>query len=208
MSIMPILSHPDVTLVTEPAKEPVTVDELRDDHLRLINVTIEANKITLLIRAARQLAEGTSRRALITQDWELWLDAFPCRDDQVIEVPFPPCQQIVSITYIDLTGTEQTWPTTEYQTRLPKGPYAQKATILPAVNTSWPSTQDGVLTAVKVQFRAGYGDDGTTVPQLIRSGILQVAAEMYTQRTESVHDVFQHPAVMQARRMFAFYKAA
>ena len=123
-------------------------------------------------------------------------------------MPFPPCQQILSITYMDVSGTEQTWATANYQTRLPKGPYAQKATILPGVNTSWPSTRDGELTAVKVQFRAGYGDDGTKVPELIRSGILQVAAEMYTQRTESVHDVFQHPAVIQARRMFAFYKAA
>ena len=45
MSIMPQLDHPDLSLVVEPTNEPVTVDELRDDHLRLINVTIEANKI-------------------------------------------------------------------------------------------------------------------------------------------------------------------
>lgn len=86
-------------LKTAPAVEPVTVDEAKLDlH---IDAGDENVLIGNLIAAARQLAERETKRAFITQTWQMYLDKTPA----VIEIPKPPLQSIVSIKTISDTET-------------------------------------------------------------------------------------------------------
>src|ERR1043165_6670587 len=67
-----------LSLVTPPIREPLTLQQLKD-HLR---VTIDDDDayITALIPVLRSRAERQTRRALITQTWDLFLDSWPTWD--------------------------------------------------------------------------------------------------------------------------------
>src|SRR4030042_1283690 len=64
-----------LVLITPPAAEPLTNAEAMV-HLK-VDSQIEIPYIDNLIKDARETAERITRRALITQTWELYLDAFP-----------------------------------------------------------------------------------------------------------------------------------
>lgn len=166
-----------LTIVTAPAKEPISEDEARG-HLRLDAPTPE-DIVTLsaLITAARQVAESMTGRALITQTWELAIDCFPA----VIYLPLPPLQlPLTSIKYIDVNGNEPTLAEANYRVDARSEP----ARIIPAYGLTWPSTRS-VTSAVVVKFVAGYGDDPGDVPQPIRSAMLLMLGHLYEHR-ESV----------------------
>ena len=81
-----------LTLTTPPAVEPVTLAEAKA-HLK-IDTTDDDALITALIPAARARAEWHTGRALVTQGWTLWLDAWP----DIIAIPLPPLQAVASVT--------------------------------------------------------------------------------------------------------------
>ena len=64
-----------LNLITPPAVEPVTLADAKA-HLK-VDTTDDDALITALITAARARAEWHTGRALITQSWTLWLDAWP-----------------------------------------------------------------------------------------------------------------------------------
>ena len=70
-------------LAVAPATEPVSASEAKA-HLRVTG-SGDDTYIGALITAARQLAEQKCNRALITQTWDLVLDAWPC--DGVVQIP-------------------------------------------------------------------------------------------------------------------------
>lgn len=149
-------------LVSGPSSEPISLDEALT-HLR-IDGTDEYALIGDLIQGAREYVETFTRRALLSQTWDLKRDAFPCGP---IWVPLPRCQSIASISYIDTNGTTQTWSSALYTTDLPTGPHAGPGRIVPAYGETYPSTRS-VPNAVTVRFVAGYGTEAD-VPALIRA---------------------------------------
>ena len=126
--------------------------------------------------AAREYLEAFTRRALLTQTWDLKLDAFPCADE-VIWLPKPPVASVTSITYLDTAGASQTWSSSLYRTDLPAGPMAQRARITPAYAQYYPSTY-GVTNAVTVRFVCGYGG-ATDVPAMLRACVLEHVRASY-----------------------------
>lgn len=106
-------------------------------------------ELNALIRTARVAAEGYTRRALVTQTWDLKLDRFPC---WTIHVPKPTLQSVVSITYVDTNGATQTLDPSTYLVDTSSTP----ARITPVFGGIWPVTlyQNN---AVTVRFVAGYG---------------------------------------------------
>lgn len=178
------VSSGSLVLVTAPAREPVSVADVkawaRVDH-QLDDVIIAG-----LITNVRQQFDGDTwfGRALMTQTWDLFLDAFPCEE---IGVPLPPLQAVTSITYTDSVGIVQTLSPSEYAVDTASEP----GRIVPAYGTFWPSTQSGIPNAVTVRFVAGYGSTATAVPQPIRDWIKQAAAYLYQHReTSSLPDSF------------------
>lgn len=152
---------------TPPAAEPVTVDEIKLAG-RITGTALDA-RITDLIPAARRKAEGLTGRALITQTWELVLDAFPCNE---IEVGLLPIQSVASVKYFDTDGVLQTIDAADYVLDVDTLP----GWLLPAYGVSWPATRC-VAQAVTVRFVAGYGNTGADVPAELREWItVQVLA--------------------------------
>jgi uncharacterized phiE125 gp8 family phage protein len=191
-----------LVLVEPPDVEPLTTAEVR---ARLnIGTELTDTVVDALVSASRQMIDGPDGwlgRALNTQTWNLVLDRFPTsnyyyqekgfypqevwyphpqelwgmypytsKKRHGIAIPLPPLQEVVSVTYLDVDGNPQTFDPATYIVN------ADAPSDLSLVTgASWPST---ALTpgSVIVQFIAGYGDDGTDVPETIRTAIaLQVS---------------------------------
>lgn len=150
-------------LITAPASEPVTLADAKL-HLR-VDGTDSDTMITALIKAAREYCEGYQNRALITQTWELVLDAWP--SENYIEVPLPPLQSITSIKYKDAAGVETTWPSENYL--VDTDSYVGR--IVLADNCSWPSEALHPVGAIRIRFIAGYGD-AAKVPEITKQALL------------------------------------
>ena len=105
-----------------------------------------------MIKGARMLAEGKTRRAFITQTWDWLFDAFPASG---LKVPKPPLQSVTSITYIDTDGNSQTLAATEYRVDNSTEP----GRITPAFSKVWPVTR-AVTNAVTVRIVVGFGVAG------------------------------------------------
>ncbi len=158
-------------LITAPAAEPVLLAEAKL-HCR-VDGTDDDALLTALIVAAREAAEHELGRALITQTWEKVLDAFP----SAIRLPYPPCQAIVSVKYLDGDGIEQTLAAPSYQL----DSHSEPAWLVPAYGYGWPATR-AEPNAVRVQFRAGYGDAGSDVPEAICLWILLQVGNWFRNR--------------------------
>jgi uncharacterized phiE125 gp8 family phage protein len=120
--------------------------------------------VVALIQAAREYVEAATHRALITQTWDLKLDAFPCGE---ICLPKAPLVSVTSITYTAADGTSTTWSSTLYTVDAPTGPRAQAGRIAPAYSQYYPTTRTD-LNAVVVRFVAGYGA-AAAVPAMLKT---------------------------------------
>ena len=120
-------------------------------------------EINALIRTVRHAAEGYTRRALVTQTWDLKLDRFP---RWMINIPKPTLQSVTSITYVDSDGTTQTLAADQYLVDASSTP----ARITPAFGLVWPITRYQ-NNAVTVRFVAGYGL-AAAVPEGIKTWML------------------------------------
>lgn len=165
-------------LITPPAREAITLDVAKH-HLRVTHTDDDA-LISELIPAARRFAEGYTRRAFITQTWNLLLDGFPA----IIRVPMPPLQAVASINYVDAAGVSQLLDAADYQVDA----ITEPARIALRFGETWPQTYDE-LNVVTVQFTAGYGDNVGDVPATIRSAMLMHIAHMYEHRESTVAGV-------------------
>lgn len=192
-------------LVTPPAKEPLEVDQLGADHIRVLEDAEEQEYIQGLIVVCREHAEGFLRRPLITQVWRLLIDQFP----RTIDLPLPPLQSVDTIKYIATDGVQTLLPSSEYKVSpVPTTARKQKprrSRIRPAFGFAWPSTQHET-DAVEVEFTCGYGDDGEDIPAVILHGMKMVGAELYIQRKQSLQDVFMHEAAIKAENLWWRYR--
>lgn len=135
--------------------------------------TTEDPTLNALIAVARQAVEVEMERALITQTWDWFKDAFPSGD---FEVPKPPLGSVTSIKYRDTNGDEQTWASANYNVDTDSAPGRIEA----AYGVSYPSTR-AMNNAVTVRFVAGYGDAGD-VPESIKQAMLILIAHLYEKR--------------------------
>jgi uncharacterized phiE125 gp8 family phage protein len=142
-------------LITAPTVPALDLAQCKLD-LRAPSGSSEDAYIARLIRTATALAEHETGRAIMEQDWELVIDAFPAAE---IELAKPPQMSVTSVKYLDAAGAEQTLPGSAYTLDADKLP----GYLFPALGTSWPDTQD-VANAVRVRFKCGHA---TNAAQLL-----------------------------------------
>lgn len=192
-----------LTLVTAPETEPITLTEVRDQCLIPADVTDQDAHISnILIPAVRDRAEAATGRRIITQTWDLVLDAFP--DADYIEIPHPPLQSIESVKYRDATGTLQTWDASNYVVEAPAGPRCRRGKLTLAFGVSWPSTY-GQAGDVTIRFVCGYGDEASDVPALLKAAMLLDVATLYEHRENIVTGTIVAELPATARQIYRSY---
>jgi len=165
-----------------PASEPITLTEAKA-HLRVeTDFTEDDAIIGTFISAARESCEARTGRQLVTATYALRLGGFPCGDS--IELPKPPLVSVTSITYVDTDGTTQTLSTDVYEV----DPYTTPGRVVLKYAQVWPVTRSQ-RNAVTIAFVAGYEpteEDVSTVPTLLRQGMLMRIAHWYENREETI----------------------
>lgn len=133
--------------------------------------------IATYIEAATSYFEEQTGRQVSLATREAWLDAFPfvgsSGGDARIELPHPPLRSVVSVKYIDSSGTLQSFaggsPVANlYRVTAPAGPYAARGCVEPLYGRTWPVAR-AETGAVRIQYTCGYG--AAEMPALV-SGIL------------------------------------
>ena len=185
--------------VTDPSDQPVTRDEAKL-HLRVTDDR-EDTLIDSLILAATGEVEKTLRRSLISQQWRISLDRFPSlgvsstlqqriqasrspghvhgrrNGGRELFLQFPPTISVDTIDYIDKDGALQTLSSALYDVDNENEP----GRIVLKDTESWPET-DRVPNAVTIEYTAGYGALGSSVPAPIRQAILLTVGHLFENR--------------------------
>ena len=86
-------------LITAPTVLPISVADIKVDLKE--TGTARDTQIARLIASATERAEHELGRALLDQEWELIIDAFPVAE---IELAMPKVLSITSVKYLDQAG--------------------------------------------------------------------------------------------------------
>ena len=162
-----------LTLFAAPAAEPLTLSETA---LAIkVDSSEEDELIEQLIVGARMDAERITRRALVTQTWDLSLDAFP---GWQLDVPKPTLQSVTSIVYVDVDGVTRTLAADQYLVDRKSEP----GRIEPAFGCVWPVTR-WQNNAVTVRYVCGYGTPAD-VPAGIKTWMLMRIRTLFENRAQ------------------------
>lgn len=167
-------------LVTGPLVEPVDLGSARL-HLR-VDDTTEDDAIAAMITAAREHVEHVTRRALLTQTWDVCLPGWPSGD--AIVLPFGNLQTAgLSVTWKDDDGTETTLTlTTDY---LIETNGAQCGRIVLPYGGAWPTGTLYPSNPITVRFACGWTTP-VLVPYTIKAAMKLILADLYEMRGEPV----------------------
>ena len=198
------LAHFGIKVVSRPVAEPITLDDARL-HLRVDPYDSppthpDDSIISAQLSAAREWCEGDLGLSLAPQTLELGRGGFPFVYGMLgggggshvpwIELPFGPVSSVLSVTYVDGDGTEQTLDPLAYVL----DNYSRPARLYPKSGTSWPITSTQMFVdpnIVKVRYLAGYsflGDspqDSEPLPWVLMAMILLVLGGLYEHRENS-----------------------
>ena len=182
-----------------PAVEPITFDDLVKINCR-VDTDDESTLFTTWIQSAREYCEARISQFFITRSVDIYLDRWPTvrscwpyvyyltgtthythfsEDDRhnVIHIPYGPLQSVEGITYVDSTGAEQTWDTSEYYVSTGKRPRIQ------AIN-GFPDHLRRI-DSIKISATFGYGDAASDIPANVIHAMLLYVGEANRQRAES-----------------------
>lgn len=161
-------------LITPPSVEPVSLSEAKA-HLRFTS-NAEDVLISQRISMIRQYCEDQTQISLMPQTWELVSDGFSCE----MFLSHPPVQNITSIKYLDISGVEQTIPSSDY---VLDNINDLRARVVPAPGNGWPATGHGV-NVVRIRYVAGYQDENA-VPGPLKLYILSHLGHWFVNRSAS-----------------------
>ena len=192
-----------VKTITPPAAEPVTLAQAKA-HLR-VDWTDDDSYITTLIAAARRYCEVSAKRTFVNTVYAMIDDGFPfsvnpinrqirqfygqfqtaqgavfpgvlALNAGVIQFPRAPLVSVQSVQYLDANGTLQTMPSSSYIVAT-----GSPGRMQPTFGTIWPVTLP-VISAVTIEFTAGYGPDATTVIESDQQAVLMMVGHYYENR--------------------------
>lgn len=166
-----------------PTSEPVSILEAKQQLRILSDDTTFDVEISRKLTAARQWIERRYGISLISQTRKQTQAAFPCGK---INLLYPPVQAITSFTYTDSNGATQTMVAgTNYSSAGLLTPVAGGShdVVIPHLYpvSIWPVAKC-IPDAIQIIYVAGYGSDGTYVPQAIKEQILKVLGHFFENR--------------------------
>jgi uncharacterized phiE125 gp8 family phage protein len=167
-----------MVVATKPTIEPVTLAEARA-HLR-VDLVDDDGLIEGLIRTVREYVEvHVLRRALLTQTWDMYLDAWPESDR--VDVPLPPLQSVSWVKYTDDTGAISTLASGSYLVDTVREP----GRVVLKSGYTWPATTLQVVNGVNIRFVCGWSA-AADVPKPIKQAILLMVGDLYENRENTL----------------------
>jgi hypothetical protein len=197
-----------LTRLVDAASEPLSLADAKN-FLR-VEVDADDDLISSLISAARIDCETEVNRSFITTTWQLELDYFPANSGMIsnilpalafgtgvmgsrslwlnmesgsIRLPMPPLISVTSVNYINAFGVNSTLDLTPGNIVSISGDTPGQ--IAPLLGQIFPLCKPQ-LSAVKIEYTAGYGPDATYVPPTVVTAIRFLTAHYYEHRTDDV----------------------
>ena len=169
----------NVDLITGPTLEPVLVADCKD-HLRVL-IHDDDGLISSYIITAREEVEDWTRRTIMTQTWDYYLNQFPAGN--AIILPFGNLQTVTHVKYTDSDAAVTTMVvTTDY---LVETNTEQHGRIVLPPDTVWPT--DVLYSSKPIVIRMVCGwTTAALVPVKIKSAIKMLVAQMYEDRGENI----------------------
>ena len=138
-----------------------------------------------ILQAGREQAEDITRRALLTQTWDLYLDRFP--GESFIKLPFGNLVSVTHVKYTDSDGSETTMTVTDEYLVETNGEGIGRV-VLP-YSVSRPSFTEYPSNPIVVRFVCGW-TTAALVPSKIKSAIKMICADLYENREWQVISSF------------------
>lgn len=162
--------------VTGPTSEPITLAQAQS-WLR-VDSSDDADEITALISAAREMVENATGRALLPQTWKLTRNDWPENDR--IELPVSPLTAVSTVKYYPADGGAQaTLDSSTYHVIAGREP----GFVAIKDGESWPNLAVRP-DAVEVTFTCGFADSAS-VPATLIHAVRLVLVHLYEQRAPS-----------------------
>jgi len=157
-------------LLVPPAAEPCTLAEAKN-FLRVEHDDDDA-VIASLIASARGQVEALTRRALLTQTWRLTLDRWPARGR--IAPRLAPLRSVCAARIFDAGGEA---------TELDVDRFVVDAATNTIAAPPWSLPMPGRdVAGIELDVIAGFGDDASDVPDVLRHALRTLVAHWYDHR--------------------------
>lgn len=180
-------------LSSPPASEPVTLAEVK--QFTRIDGTDNDALVTSLIVAARQWAENFTGLGFINQGWQMWLDQWPCGEDQgwwdgvhdgaigmgqvpFIKLPRAPVVAVSVVTLYDDSDVGSVWAVSNYYVDM----IARPARLCLRNGASWPLPARKT-NGIKIDYTVGFGTTAASVPEPIKIALRQLVTHWYDHRS-------------------------
>lgn len=167
----------NISLVTAPTAEPVTLQKAKD-HLR-VDINDDDILIESLILLARRMSEGISNHRFITQTWDIFMDSFPGGDEIILPKSLSPLVSVTHIKYTDEDDNTSTFDSANYIYDI----YSDPGRIKLTKDANWPSDPLYVVNGVEVQVVVGYGNPAD-IPQEFKQAIMLMVGHWYENREQ------------------------
>ncbi|HBA83387.1 MAG TPA: hypothetical protein DCZ95_04750 [Verrucomicrobia bacterium] len=137
----------------------------------------EDSQLTDCIQEARDHIEDITRRALLTQTWDVFLDGWPRSNS--IKLPFGNLQSVTHLKYTDSAGAITTMAvTTDY---IVETNGDQCGRIVLPYGESWPSFTAYPSNPITVRFICGW-TAASSLPRKIRAACKLIATDLWQNR--------------------------
>lgn len=202
MSLIPadrLYSRYGSVLVTGPAVEPVTVDDMVD----LLGLDYSGGNSVIIgemITQARQEIEDATGLAMISQTWRLSLDSWPGAEDwwdgvrdgaisairrpsasSAVTLPRWPLSSIASVTTYDEDGAASAVTVADV---FDVDTWQRPGRLALRAGKTWPVALRET-NAIDIQYVAGFGAAKTDVPAPIKRAVRTLAAYLFSHRGDN-----------------------
>jgi uncharacterized phiE125 gp8 family phage protein len=168
-------------LVTAATGEVISLDEAKDRLRRTSDTAVEDGQIEALIDAAVAYLEEDVRISLLTQTRRIWYDGIPC--DGTFLLDRGPVASITSVKLYDTADAATTLSSTIYQLDA----VSQPARLVARSGQSWnSSTSLRSVNAVAIEYVAGFGSSGSSVPSPLKQAVLLLAGSLFEHREQVI----------------------
>lgn len=169
------------------AKVITQAGEFSTSIIRLASQAAEDDLLTAIMYAGIEHVENITRRKLLTQTWEYYLDEFP--DVDFIKIPFGNLASVTSIIYKDSAGTTTTL--TENTDYLVETNGEGIGRIVLPYGVSWPSFTAWPSKPITIKFVCGW-TTAALVPYSIKAALKLIGTDLYENREGQVLSSFNY----------------